>query len=936
MTFTSVFGGSTIYPAQPTYRAFTLSANTTLQWPTESVTTGNIVAAINDVTPSGAGFSVRMPPANEASEGETALFFNVGASSFTVADNGGNTIVSLAPGQAWQVLVTDNSTVNGTWRSTQYGAGTSIATAGSLVGAGIKAIGTTLNQSMSATGLNTNYSIGDADRSEVFNWVGGAGTLTLPSAATVGNDWFVHTRNSGTGGVTISTSVGGQNINGGASIILNPGDSAIVFCDGSNFFTIGLGRSAAFAFDFVSIDLTGQPSPYILSGANLNRIAYRFTGTITSNVQVVVPNTVQQYWVTNSTSLTSDPYSIEIKTLAGLGVTVLRNQRAIMYCDGTDVIDADSAGISLPLSIAQGGTGATNNSAARINLGATATGNSLFTAVSASAGRSTLGASVIGDALFTEATAAGARTTIGAAASGAVGSSGVTMSTARMLGRTTAGTGAIEEITIGSGLSLSAGTLVATAPSSGVTSVSGTGSVNGITLSGTVTTAGSITLGGALSGIDLTSQITGTLPIANGGTGVTTAPANGRLLIGNGTGYTVANLTAGAGISITNGAGSITIASTAGGGAVTSVSVSGGTTGLTFSGNPITTSGTITMAGTLAVANGGTGATTEASARTNLGATATGNSLFTAASAAAARGTLGASTVGENIFTLTNPGAVTFLTINADNTVSARSAALYRGDLGLGSAAVINVPVTVGNGGTGATTFTANRLLRGNGTGAFTASIVHDTGSAVGISTTSPTELLDVNGTVKGRSGFKTDDEHYFYSINATSIGLRVGASGPFYAFRNTSGSNMVIDNASGGDVALAVSGTSVFNLTGTGALTSPNRADTVGFKGAPQVSRTANFSLALTDIGLDQYINGTTAGQTVTIPANASVAFPIGTIIPITNDSNQNWSIAITSDTLFWSPSGGTGTRTLAAGGQCTIKKVTATRWWISGVGLS
>jgi hypothetical protein len=60
------------------------------------------------------------------------------------------------------------------------------------------------------------------------------------------------------------------------------------------------------------------------------------------------------------------------------------------------------------------------------------------------------------------------------------------------------------------------------------------------------------------------SDITGTVPISKGGTNITTTPTNGKLLIGNGTGYTLANLTAGTGVTITNGAGSITIASSAG------------------------------------------------------------------------------------------------------------------------------------------------------------------------------------------------------------------------------------------------------------------------------------------------------------------------------------------------------------------------------------
>jgi hypothetical protein len=108
-----------------------------------------------------------------------------------------------------------------------------------------------------------------------------------------------------------------------------------------------------------------------------------------------------------------------------------------------------------------------------------------------------------------------------------------------------------------------------------------------------------------------TADITGTLPIANGGTGQTSF-TNGQLLIGNSTGNTLtpATLTAGSGVTITNGSGAITVAFTGpGAGSVTSVDVSGGTTGLTTSGGPITGSGTITLAGTLAATNGGTGLT---------------------------------------------------------------------------------------------------------------------------------------------------------------------------------------------------------------------------------------------------------------------------------------------------------------------------------------
>ena len=391
-SYQNVFGGNTVYPADVSYRAFTLSANTTLTWPTELSTGTNVVAQIMDVTASNGGLSIRMPPANQVSVGETTLIFNVGATTFSVLDNAGNTIASIAPGIARQLYVTNNTTVAGSWRSIQYGAGMSSANAASLAGFGVKAITSTLNQSAPVASLNTDYTLNTADRAQVRAWVGGAGTFTLTSAATLDNDWFCYVRNSGTGALTLAAP-GGESVNGGASVTYNPGDSSLIICDGSNFFTIGFGQSAQFTFDYVAISLTGQSSPYAISGAELNRITYNFSGTLTANMEVVVPDTVQQYWVANTTT---GAYTLTVKTASGTGVVVAQNARTILYCDGVDVYSAETASIAVPLTIAQGGTGATTASGARVNLGGTSLGVTLFTAASQSDAWTALGVAPAG------------------------------------------------------------------------------------------------------------------------------------------------------------------------------------------------------------------------------------------------------------------------------------------------------------------------------------------------------------------------------------------------------------------------------------------------------------------------------------------------------------------------------------------------------------
>jgi hypothetical protein len=385
-TYTNIFGGTNINPSQVSYQAISLDADTTFDWPLEAAPSSNLIANIMDVTAAAGPFSMILPDAREASNGEVILINNVGSETFIVRDSTGVQILAPVGGAVWQLYLTDNSTAGGTWQAFLFGAQVSTANAASLAGTGLIAIGTLLSTAMPITQFNTNYTAGVADRAKTFVWNGGAGVLALSASGTLGNNWFIQLRNEGTGALTVDPA-GSETINGLSTLVFQPGDSAIIVTDGTTFYTIGYGQSPVFAFDYTSIAIAGS-GLYTLSGSELNRIAYNFTGILTGNRTVIVPPTVQQYWVSNSTT---GPYTLTVRTASGTGITVNQGARTIAYCDGTNVLTADTGGVSVPIAISEGGTGATSAGNALINLGGTATGIAIFTAASQAAAQAAIG-----------------------------------------------------------------------------------------------------------------------------------------------------------------------------------------------------------------------------------------------------------------------------------------------------------------------------------------------------------------------------------------------------------------------------------------------------------------------------------------------------------------------------------------------------------------
>ena len=142
--------------------------------------------------------------------------------------------------------------------------------------------------------------------------------------------------------------------------------------------------------------------------------------------------------------------------------------------------------------------------------------------------------------------------------------------------------------------------------------------------------------------------------------------------------------------------------------------------------------------------------------------------------------------------------------------------------------------------------------------------------------------------------------------------------------------------------VALATSPTFVTPILGTptsGTLSNctVDGTNSVGFLNIPINSQSAAYTLVLADAGKAILHPSTDANvRTFTIPANSSVAYPVGTAISFINMTSQVVTIAITTDTMYLSSAGTTGSRSLAQYGSATAIKMTSTTWLISGSGLT
>jgi hypothetical protein len=250
----------------------------------------------------------------------------------------------------------------------------------------------------------------------------------------------------------------------------------------------------------------------------------------------------------------------------------------------------------------------------------------------------------------------------------------------------------------------------------------------------------------------------------------------------------------------------------------------------------------------------------------------------------------------------------------------------------------------VANGGTGtATAFTAGSVVFAGASGVYSqdnANLFWDnTNDRLGIGTSTPSYKLEVTGDVRLAGGggdlrlqsasgttTPTGDSQIFNDANNMIFTTGTTAA---ERMRITSAGDVGIGTTSPGS-RLTVSGTVNF----TGALTSGDLANAVGYKGLPQNAQTSTYTLALADQG--KHVFATSAAFTITIPTNASVAFPVGTEITIFVGDAVKTLAPAGGVTLVLGGTVLTGNRTLGINSVATCIKLQTDTWVVSGVGVT
>ena len=325
-----------------------------------------------------------------------------------------------------------------------------------------------------------------------------------------------------------------------------------------------------------------------------------------------------------------------------------------------------------------------------------------------------------------------------------------------------------------------------------------------------------------------------------------------------------------------------------------------------------------------------TGANNTAVGYQTLDANTTGASNTAVGSAALGANTLGTNNtaIGQSALAVNTTGtdniAVGYQALDANTTGSSNVA---MGSNALGAATTANSNTAIGwNSAKAITTGASNTAI------GYESLQICTTGAentAVGAASLDQLTTGSNNTAVGFRAGDNVTTGQNNIVIGHSAGNITTGSNNVLIGYQASASSATVSNEITFGDgniTSLRVPGLSISWA-----------ATDVPFRNIPQNSQSAAYTLVASDAGKHIFHPvGDNNARTFTIPANSSVAYPIGTAITFINMAVANVTIAITTDTLTLSPAGTTGSRTLATNGSATCIKITSTEWLISGSGLT
>jgi hypothetical protein len=339
--YTSPFTGTVVTPTDVSYYPLTFSTNQTLYWPA-TVNGQQVPAArIIDCVASVSGLSIALPAGNQGTVGSDILFRNLGSQSFLVTDSLGGASFTVPVGISKYVYLTDNTTTAGVWRNVTFAAGTSVADAASLAGAGLTTVSGQLATTQNLIDFNTNNPVvTNVSRAATYVWNGGAGTFTLPIASSLSTGWYVAFRNNGTGALTINPQ-SPTLINGVSTITANPGDSGFIFYDVStgNFITVGFAvpSNVVFTSATYDVDAIAGSTFSLVASAPIIQTYIAQSGTRTTTLAVTLPAVTQLYVISNNTGHSGYNVTFQNQGSSQPPLIISAGQIVTVLSDGTNL-----------------------------------------------------------------------------------------------------------------------------------------------------------------------------------------------------------------------------------------------------------------------------------------------------------------------------------------------------------------------------------------------------------------------------------------------------------------------------------------------------------------------------------------------------------------------------------------------------------------------